>query len=66
MPPLSQQLNCKSTIERAFEIADSGAADSIPALRALLNNEGYSISLLTGPALLKQLRGRIAAPRRPM
>jgi hypothetical protein len=62
---LSQQLNCKSTIERAFEIADSGEADSIPTLRLLLGNEGYSVSQLTGPALLKQLRNRIAAPRQP-
>ena len=33
--------------------------------RLLLGNEGYSTSLLTGPALLKQLRGRMAAPRQP-
>ena len=59
---MSQQLNCKSTIERAFEIADSGVADSLPSLRALLDSEGYSTSLLTGPVLLKQLRTRIAAP----
>ena len=65
MLPLSQQLNCKSTIERAFEIADSGEADSLQKLRLLLGNEGYSTSLLTGPALMKQLRGRIAAPRQP-
>jgi hypothetical protein len=65
MLPLSQQLNCKSTIERAFEIADSGAADSIKRLTQMLSSEGYSISMLTGPALLKQLRSRISAPRSP-
>jgi hypothetical protein len=63
MQSLSQQLNGKSTIERAFEIADSGAADSIKRLTKLLSSEGYSISVLTGMALLKQLRGRISAAR---
>lgn len=60
---LTQQQDCKSTIERAFEIADSGAAESLQQLKILLSNEGYSMSVLTGPVLLKQLRSRIAALR---
>ena len=65
MQSLSQQLNGKSTIERAFEIADSGAVDSIKRLTLMLSSEGYSIGVLTGMALLKQLRARISAARQP-
>ena len=61
---LSQQLNCKSTLERAFELAESGDVVSIDALSRALSHEGYSLSMLTGPILMKQLRARIAA-RRP-
>ncbi len=62
---MTQQQDCKSTIERAFEIAESGAAESLQHLKLLLSSEGYSMSLLTGPVLLKQLRSRIAALRVP-
>ena len=57
---MTQQQNCKSTLERAFEIADTGRVSSIEELRHLLAKEGYSMSMLTGPQLLKQLRKRIA------
>lgn len=62
---MSQQLNCKSTIERAFEIASSGEVASLERLGHALNREGYAVHMLTGPVLLKQLRDRIAA-RRPI
>jgi hypothetical protein len=62
---LTQQQDCKSTVERAFEIADSGAVDSIKRLTLMLSSEGYSIGVLTGRALLKQLRARISAARQP-
>ncbi len=61
---MSQQLNCKSTLERAFELADSGEITSMDGLSRALNQEGYSLTMLTGPLLMKQLRSRIAA-RRP-
>lgn len=60
---MSQQLNCKSTLERAFEIADSGEVVSIDELGRLLGKEGYSLNMLTGPELLKQLRKRMAVHR---
>ena len=60
---LSQQQNYKSTLERAFEIADSGEVSSIDELGRLLGKEGYSVNMLTGPELLKQLRKRIAGQR---
>jgi hypothetical protein len=62
---LTQQQDCKSTVERAFEIADSGAAESLKRLTQMLSSEGYSISVLTGMTLLKQLRARISAARPP-
>jgi hypothetical protein len=63
---MSQQLNCKSTIERAFEIAGSGSVDTIDGLRRVLDREGYFTNVLTGPVLLKQLRGRITVCRKPL
>ncbi len=60
---MSQQLNCKSTIERAFELAGSGAVATVDAVKHALHAEGYNTNMLTGPLLLKQLRARIAAGR---
>lgn len=57
---VSQQMNCKSTLERAFELAESGDISSIEGLGRALNQEGYSLNMLTGPLLMKQLRARIA------
>ena len=62
---MTRQHDCKSTVERAFEIADSGAAESLKRLTQMLSSEGYSISVLTGMTLLKQLRARISAARQP-
>jgi hypothetical protein len=58
---LSQQQNCKSAIERAFEIAGSGEVQTIERLGQLLWREGYASNVLTGPLLLKQLRARMVA-----
>ena len=60
---LSQQQNCKSAVERAFEIAGSGEVQSIEKLGIALRREGYALNVLTGPLLLKQLRARILAVR---
>jgi hypothetical protein len=60
---LSQQQNCKSAVERAFEIAGSGGVRTIERLGQVLRGEGYATSVLTGPVLLKQLRARMAATR---
>lgn len=58
---MSQQLNCKSTVERAFELAGSGQVASLDQLNRMLNSEGYASTMLSGPLLLKQLRQLIAA-----
>jgi hypothetical protein len=60
---LSQQQNCKSAVERAFELAGSGEVQSIDRLGRALRREGYAMDVLTGPLLLKQLRARISAVR---
>ena len=62
---MSQQLTCKSTIDRAFELAASDDVTSLEQLNRALNREGYSTSMLSGPLLLKQLRQQIAADRAP-
>lgn len=59
---MSQQSDCRSTIERAFEIAASGSVKTIADIRTTLNNEGYFTQVLTGPVLLKQLRQRMVKP----
>jgi len=61
---MSQQHDCKSTIERAFEIAESGDAATMERLGRMLSGEGYSMNMLTGPLLMKQLRQKIAAVQR--
>lgn len=60
---MSQQQNCKSAVERAFEIAGSGKVQTIEKLGHVLRHEGYAMNVLTGPMLLKQLRVRMAASR---
>lgn len=62
---MSKQQDCKSTIERAFEIAGSGDVTTIERLKMMLAQEGYSLSVLTGPLMLKQLRRRIEIGQRP-
>jgi hypothetical protein len=62
---MSQQQNCKSAVERAFEIAGSGEVQTIEKLGRALRQEGYALGVLTGPLLLKQLRARMAAVRQP-
>lgn len=60
---MTQQSDGYSTIERAFQIAESGKAATVEEIARCLNREGYSTSVITGPALLKQLRERISANR---
>jgi hypothetical protein len=51
-----------SIIERAFQIARSGAVKDMQALRARLKKEGYIGSQIDGfPTLSKQLRLLMAA-----
>ena len=48
-----------TTLERAFSLAKSGECASIEDIKNRLKAEGYSLLPITGPALLKQLRGLI-------
>lgn len=45
------------TIERAFALARSGECRTVDEIRKRLNAEGLMTHRLTGPTLLKQLRG---------
>jgi hypothetical protein len=45
----------KTTLERAFELAESGECGNVTNLRARLKSEGYDLRQLIGPALNKQL-----------
>jgi hypothetical protein len=45
-----------STLERAFDLARSGAVKSIYELRRKLNHEGYSADQIEGPQLIAQIR----------
>ena len=53
----------KSALERAFELAKSGAVKSVSELRTKVSREGYSASQLDGAALGRQLRNLIRAHR---
>ena len=52
------------TIERAFELAKSGACFQVSDIRARLTAEGYSPRQIEGPSLLKQLRALLREARR--
>lgn len=51
-------LNSKqSSLERAFELAQTGQYESATEIKRILMKEGHSTAQLTGPSLEKQLRG---------
>ncbi len=50
-------------VERAFELARSGDCETIQDIRLKLRAEGLSDSQVTGPSLLRQLRGLIAGAK---
>lgn len=47
-----------TTIERAYQLAASGECENLMAIKARLNQEGYSnvIAHLTGPSIQSALR----------
>ena len=53
---LSAMDNKRTELERAFDLARSGACSSIDDLRRCLKLEGHSLHQVTGPSLTKQLR----------
>jgi hypothetical protein len=52
-----------SALERAFQLAQSGAYTSVHHIKQRLAKEGYSAEQVNGPTLLAQLRSLIAAAR---
>ena len=55
-PPNTLTMNSRPTaLERAFELARSGAYENLTALRRVLEAEGHSRRLIEGRALIRQL-----------
>lgn len=55
------EMNDKSTIERAFELARSGRCNNTSDIRKTLREERFDLKQLEGPTLAKQLRAAIRA-----
>ena len=53
-----------TVLERAFELARSGAYTELHEIESALRKEGYYSEHLDGPILRRQLRAAIAAARR--
>jgi hypothetical protein len=54
-----------TALERAFELAKSGDCSGVAEVRAKLSAEGYAVSQITGPTLMRQLRELCAAAAVP-
>ena len=52
-----------TALERAFQLAKSGAFPSVQAIKRQLSAEGFSTDHITGKALFKQLNILIKAAR---
>lgn len=50
----------KTPLERAFELARTGRYMTVAEVKAAMSAEGYGTEQVTGPTLMKQLRGIIA------
>ncbi len=49
----------KTTLERAFELAESGTCSSVAEILGVLASEGFWVEQVTGPTLKTQLRSLI-------
>jgi hypothetical protein len=52
-----------TTLERAFALAKSGQCPTVTAVRDRLKADGYTLSQLEGPVLMRQLRALCIASR---
>jgi hypothetical protein len=52
-----------TALERAFQLADSGAYKTVEQIKRALAAEGYAQSQIIGPSLRRQLRDRIRSAR---
>ena len=48
-----------TTLERAFQLADSASCSTVGEIKQKLKSEGYAVSQIEGQALLKQLKALI-------
>ncbi len=48
-----------TSLERAFQIAESGSCNSVDEIKKQLAREGFSLNQITGKSLMKQLRDLI-------
>jgi hypothetical protein len=53
----------RTAMERAFELAKSGACTSVDDIKRCLRLEGFAISQIVGSSLARQLRALIAEAR---
>lgn len=53
----------RTALERAFDLANSGACDSIDDIRRSLRREGYGDAQIIGTTLRRQLRVLMAQAR---
>jgi hypothetical protein len=53
----------KTAIERAFELAKSGQVERLTDLKKALSCQGYVVSQIEGPSLLRQLRKALRTAR---
>jgi hypothetical protein len=54
-----------TALERAFQLAKSGNIATMDALKYQLKREGYSVAMVTGNLLTRQLRALIHASQKP-
>jgi hypothetical protein len=54
----------RTALERAFQLAESGACESLDDIRKQLKSEGFSLAQITGGSLTKQLREIIRTARK--
>ncbi|MDO9383991.1 MAG: hypothetical protein Q7T86_14135 [Hyphomicrobiaceae bacterium] len=52
---VAMSLQTQTTLERAFELAQTGKCRTVTELRLKLRGEGFDVDQITGPKLLKQL-----------
>lgn len=54
-------LQTQTTLERAFELAQTGKCRTVTELRLKLRGEGFDVDQITGPKLLKQLNALLGS-----
>jgi hypothetical protein len=58
---VAMSLQTQTTLERAFELAQTGKCRTVTELRLKLRGEGFDVDQITGPKLLKQLNALLGS-----